>query len=71
MISIKILKFVKEQIQSLFKEKIQGVLICFDLDNRESFINLAKWEKDMKEYGVDKKAVIFIVGNKSDLKSKV
>lgn len=46
--------------------------MVFDLDNKESFLNLIKWEKILKENGIDsKKSVIFLVGNKSDLKSKV
>ena len=46
--------------------------MVFDLENRESFLNMAKWEKVLKENGIDsKKSVVFLVGNKIDLKSKV
>ena len=46
--------------------------MVFDLDDKESFLNLSKWEKILKENGIDnKKSVIFLVGNKTDLKSKV
>ena len=46
--------------------------MVFDLENKESFLNLVKWEKVLKENGIDaKKSVIFLVGNKTDLKSKV
>ena len=46
--------------------------MVFDLDDKESFLNLTKWEKILKENGIDnKKSVIFLVGNKADLKSKV
>ena len=44
----------------------------FDLDSKESFTNIIKWERTMKDNGVDvKRAVIFLIGNKTDIKSKV
>lgn len=46
--------------------------MIFDLDNKESFTNLSKWEKILKDNGLDsKKAISFLVGTKCDLKSKV
>lgn len=51
---------------------MQAVLLVFDLENRQSFTNLPKWESLMKENGVDlKNSVVILVGNKSDLKGKV
>lgn len=46
--------------------------MVFDLDSKESFLNLPKWEKILKENGIDfKKSTVFLVGNKTDLKPKV
>lgn len=46
--------------------------MVFDLENRESFTNLIKWERIMKENGLDfNRSVIFVVGNKADVRSKV
>lgn len=46
--------------------------MVFDLENRESFTNLIKWKRLMKENGLDyAKSVIFVVGNKSDVRKKV
>ena len=46
--------------------------MVFDLENKESFLNLVKWEKVLKDNGIDsKKSVIFLVGNKTDLRPKV
>jgi len=59
-----------ETIRNDFYKNAQGVLLVFDLDNRDSFLNVAKWEKDMRDYGIDKKALITLVGNKCDLKSR-
>lgn len=61
-----------EEIRNPFLKDASGVVMVFDLENRESFINLIKWERIMKENGLDfTKAVVFIVGNKSDLRTKV
>eukprot|EP01016_Furgasonia_blochmanni_P019728 TRINITY_DN2201_c0_g1_i3.p1 TRINITY_DN2201_c0_g1~~TRINITY_DN2201_c0_g1_i3.p1 ORF type:complete len:218 (+),score=37.35 TRINITY_DN2201_c0_g1_i3:65-718(+) len=54
-----------------FYRNSQGVLLVFDLDNRDSFLNLAKWEKEMTENGIDlKRVMVTLVGNKADLKSR-
>ncbi len=49
----------------------KGVLLVFDLGNKDSFLHLQRWEADMKKYGIEKNAVIVILGNKSDLKRRV
>lgn len=47
------------------------ILLIFDLENRESFNNLGKWESVMKNYGVNAKdSVIMLIGNKCDGRSK-
>ncbi|EGR27992.1 hypothetical protein IMG5_185750 [Ichthyophthirius multifiliis] len=60
-----------QEIRNPFFKDSQGILLVFDLDNRESFLNLLKWERIMKENGVDfTRSIVFIVGNKTDLNSK-
>lgn len=47
------------------------VLLVFDLENRDSFNGLGKWESVMKEQGVIlKEAVVVLVGNKNDGRAK-
>ena len=48
----------------------EGVLIVFDLTNKESFKNIQKWINEVTVY--TGKDVIFVcLGNKNDLKSKI
>ena len=47
-----------------------GVLLVFDLNNRQSFINLKKWYDQIKMYSPEK-CTILLVGNKCDLKPSV
>jgi GTPase SAR1 family protein len=47
------------------------VLLVFDIGNKDSFLHLQKWEADMKKYGIEKNAVIVILGNKCDSKRRV
>lgn len=59
-------------IRNPFFQDSQGILLVFDLENKESFKNLSRWEKLMKDSGVDpKRSVTIVVGNKSDSKNKV
>ena len=44
-----------------------GALLVFDITKHESYVNVEKWLKELKEHG-DSKMVIMLVGNKSDLK---
>ena len=44
-----------------------GALLVYDITKHESFSNVEKWLKELKEHG-DKKMVIMLVGNKNDLK---
>ena len=39
----------------------------YDITKHESYVNVEKWLNELKEHG-DKKMVIMMVGNKSDLK---
>ena len=60
-----------QEIRNNFFSDAQVVLLVFDLENRESFNNVSKWENTMKSNGLNiKEAVIFLLGNKSDAKTK-
>lgn len=59
-------------IRNEFIRDSQGIILVFDLNNKDSFLNITKWEKNLKENGVDlRKSVVFLIGNKNDLRSKV
>lgn len=45
------------------------MLLVFDLTNRDSFNNLSKWLKDLKENGPED-AILIIVANKLDLEEE-
>jgi DnaJ family protein C protein 27 len=60
-----------QEIRNNFLADSQVVLLIFDVENRESFNNISKWENTMKSNGLNmKEAVIFLLGNKSDSKAK-
>lgn len=60
-----------EEIRNPFFEGAEVVLLVFDLENRESFNGLSKWENIMKAQGVNlKEAVVVLVGNKNDSRTK-
>jgi len=43
-----------------------GVILVYDITNRESFDNISKWLDETKSYANDK-ITAFLIGNKSDL----
>jgi hypothetical protein len=46
--------------------------MVFDLDNRDSFLNLSHWEDEMKRYGVEMNRIkVTVCGNKTDAKGRV
>lgn len=45
-----------------------GALLVYDITRRESFLNLNKWLRELREYG-NSDMVIILAGNKSDLTS--
>ncbi len=46
-------------------------MLIFDLENKETFNNLSKWQNTMKNNGVNmKEAVIMLIGNKCDGRTK-
>ena len=46
-----------------------GALVIYDLTNKDSFIKMSKWIKDLKD-NAPENITIMIVGNKSDLPNK-
>lgn len=46
-----------------------GAMIIYDLTNKDSFIKMNKWIKDVKD-NAPKNIIIMVVGNKSDLSEK-
>eukprot|EP01017_Pseudomicrothorax_dubius_P032484 TRINITY_DN4260_c0_g1_i6.p1 TRINITY_DN4260_c0_g1~~TRINITY_DN4260_c0_g1_i6.p1 ORF type:complete len:160 (-),score=22.55 TRINITY_DN4260_c0_g1_i6:211-690(-) len=55
-----------------FYSNSQGVLLAFSLDNKDSFVNLVKWENEMRENGCDpRRSTVIVVGCKSDVRAKV
>ena len=58
-------------IRTDFYEGSSGVLMVFDVDNRDSFNSLIHWEDEMKKNGIDSNRVkIVVCGNKSDSKAR-
>ncbi|CAF1442262.1 unnamed protein product [Rotaria sp. Silwood1] len=56
-------------ITSSFYRGSHGVIICFDITNRESFDNVDKWLGEVKRHCGDQPPV-YLVGTKSDLQSQ-
>lgn len=46
-----------------------GVMLVYDISNRESFDNLERWLVELRDHA-DEKIEVILVGNKSDLESK-
>ena len=43
-----------------------GVIICYDITNKDSFNNMSDWLKDARQYSRPE-ASLLILGNKKDL----
>ena len=62
----------QEKYKSITKnliQRVQGIIILFDITNEESFNNLNSWIKIIKEHCGDKMPIL-IVGNKCDLEEE-
>jgi DnaJ family protein C protein 27 len=58
-------------IRTEFYTDTSGILMVYDVDNRDSFSALVHWEDEMKRYGVDMARVkVVVAGNKSDVKGR-
>ena len=55
----------KSSMRSKFYENCHGVIIVYDITNRESFKDIDCWVKEIKHYTTDN-TLIFIFGNKLD-----
>ncbi|ELP86466.1 GTP-binding protein YPT1, putative [Entamoeba invadens IP1] len=53
---------------SSYYRNCNGLILTFDLENRNSFDKIGIWFEEAKEKTTTKKPVIFLVGNKKDLK---
>ncbi|CAF1483563.1 unnamed protein product [Rotaria sordida] len=56
-------------VASSFYRGAHGVIICFDITNRESFDHVDKWLEEVKRHCVNQPPV-YLVGTKSDLQSQ-
>lgn len=60
-------KMIREE----FYADAQGLVMVFDIDNRDSFTDLVSWETEMKKNGIDKARVkIVVCANKCDAKGR-
>ena len=55
----------------LYYRYCYGVLIVFDLSDKQSFINIENWLKDINKYCDVPNIPKILIGNKLDLKSKI
>ena len=62
----------QERFKSLsanYIKKADGILIVYDVTNKQSFINVENWIKSAKE-DMNKNIPIYLIGNKSDLEEE-
>ena len=65
--------FGEEKYNSISKQiynDAQGILIIFDLNNYESFKNIKNWLDEVKN-NCPLNSIVYVIGNKSDLKRNV
>ena len=58
-----------KSITTSYYKGAKGAFIVYDITKKESFKNVDKWIKDLKEFG-DEDVTILIVGNKCDLEDE-
>lgn len=57
-----------EPIRSEFYRESQGILMAFEVNSRNTFSNLARWEREAKSSGLDLSSVqVVLCGNKVDI----
>ena len=60
-------KLIREE----FYSDAEGILMVYDVDNRDSFVNLVQWENEMKRNGIDSNEIqIVVCANKVDGKAR-
>ncbi len=58
-------------IRTEFYEDTTGIVMVYDIDNRDSFSSLVHWEDEMKRNNVDMSRVkVIVCGNKCDTKGR-
>lgn len=58
-------------IRNEFYNDTSGVIMVFDLDNRDSYNSLIHWEEEMRKNGIDANRVkVVVCGNKSESKGR-
>jgi len=58
-------------IRTEFYQDVSGVMMVFDLDNRDSYNSLVHWEDEMKKNGIESnRTKVVVCGNKSDSKGR-
>jgi len=56
-------KLIREE----FYVDTEGVLMVYDIDNRDSYVNLVHWESEMRQNGIDpSQAQVVVCANKVD-----
>jgi len=56
-------------ITTTYYRKAHGVILVFDVTNRNSFTRIQDWMEDIKRHSEEATPVILLVGNKTDLTS--
>ncbi|CAI2372096.1 unnamed protein product [Moneuplotes crassus] len=60
-------KLIREE----FYEDTQGVLMVYDVDNRDSYVNLVHWESEMRQNSIDLKSLgVVVCANKVDARGR-
>ena len=65
------------EVRNEFYRDVQGILLVFDVSNRRSFESLESWLTEMKKElslhsnGHKSSVIVFVIGNKNDLKRTV
>lgn len=60
-----------KMIRTEFYKDASGVIMVFDVDNRDSYSSLIHWEEEMKRFGADTNRVkVVVCGNKSESKNR-
>ena len=60
-----------KMIRTEFYKDASGVIMVFDVDNRDSYTSLIHWEEEMKRYGADMNRVkVVVCANKCESKSR-
>jgi small GTP-binding protein len=58
-------------IRTEFYKHTSGVIMVFDVDNRDSYISLVHWEEEMKRSGIEINRVkVIVCANKCESKSR-